>query len=55
MTKARPLFESSFVQELTAELKRRNPDYQAWMISVTDEVEKRTQSARQNLLWPLSR
>ncbi len=34
--------ESSFVQELTAELKRRDPDYQAWMISVTYEVEKRS-------------
>ena len=47
--------ESSFVQELTAELKRRDPDYQAWMISVTYEVEKRTPPAKQNLLWPLSR
>jgi len=46
--------ESSFVQELTAELKHQDPDYQAWMISVTYEVEKRTQPPRQNLLWPLS-
>lgn len=47
--------ENSFVQELTAELKHRDPDYQPWMISVTYEVEKRTQPDRQNLLWPLSR
>ncbi len=47
--------ETSFVQELTAELKRRDPDYQPWMISVTYEVEKQAQSAKQGLLWPLSR
>lgn len=47
--------ESSFVQELTAELKQQDPDYQAWMISVTYEVEKRAQPAKQNLLWPLPR
>lgn len=46
--------ESSFVQELTAELKRRDPDYQAWMISVTYEVEKRSQPAELGRLWPLS-
>jgi small conductance mechanosensitive channel len=33
--------ETSYVQELTAELKRQDPDYQQWMISVTYEVEKR--------------
>ena len=47
--------ENSFVQELAAELKNRDPDYQPWMISVTYEVEKRTQPDTQNLLWPLSR
>lgn len=47
--------ETSFVQELTAELKRRDPEYQAWMVSVTYEVEKQSQSSRQNLLWPLAR
>lgn len=47
--------ETSFVQELTAELKRRDPEYQPWMISVTYEVEKQLQSPKQNLLWPLSR
>lgn len=47
--------ETSFVQELTAELKRRDPEYQPWMIPVTYEVEKQSQSPRSNLLWPLSR
>lgn len=47
--------ETSFVQELTAELRRRDPDYQTWMISVAYEVEKRAQPARQRLLWPFSR
>lgn len=46
--------ETSFVQELTAELRREDPDYQPWMISVTYEVEKRAQPAGQGLLWPLS-
>ena len=43
--------ETSFVQELTAEVKRRDPEYQPWMISVTYEVEKQAQAARQGLLW----
>jgi small conductance mechanosensitive channel len=47
--------ETSFVQELSAELKRRDPDYQPWMIAVTYEVEKQSQPQRQKLLWPLSR
>lgn len=46
--------ESSFVQELTAELKHRDPDYQPWMISVTYEVEKRSQPATLGPLWRLS-
>lgn len=45
--------ETSFVQDLTAELKREDPDYQPWMIPVTYEVEQ--QSPRQRVLWPLSR
>ena len=43
------------MQELAAEMKRRDPDYQQWMIPVTYEVEKRTQQPRGNLLWPLAR
>lgn len=43
--------ETSYVQELTAELKRNDPDYQPWMITVTYEVEKRPSGARGGLLW----
>lgn len=43
--------ETSYVQELAAELKRRDPDYQAWMIAVTYEVEKRQQQP-QPRYWP---
>lgn len=45
--------ETSFVQELTAELRRRDPEYQPWMISVTYEVEKQAAPAKQRLLWPM--
>jgi small conductance mechanosensitive channel len=34
--------ETTFRQELEAELKRENPDYQAWMISIAYEIEART-------------
>lgn len=34
--------ETSFVQELVAELKLTHPEYQAWMIAVTYEIEKKT-------------
>lgn len=47
--------ETSFVQELTAELRRQDPEYQPWMIPVTYEVEKQSQSPRKNPFWPLSR
>jgi small conductance mechanosensitive channel len=43
--------ESSYVQELTAELRRADPEYQPWMIAVTYEVEKRGEAPRQRL-WP---
>jgi small conductance mechanosensitive channel len=42
--------ESSFVQELTAELTRIDPDYQPWMISINYEVEK--QAAQPRGAWP---
>ena len=46
--------ETSFVQELTAELQARDPDYRAWMIAVSYEVEKRSQRPRTGL-WSLNR
>lgn len=45
--------ETVFVQELLAEFRRRDPEYQTWMISVTYEVEKQVQTTRKGLLWPL--
>lgn len=45
--------ESTFVQELVAELRCTDPDYQPWMVAVTYEVEKKRQ-ATQQLLWPFS-
>jgi small conductance mechanosensitive channel len=47
--------ETSYVQELTAEFRRLDPDYQPWMIAVSYEVERRPQAGPQRLLWPLSR
>lgn len=47
--------ETSYVQELTAELKRKDPDYQPWMIAVTYEVEKRPAFTGQRIPWPLKR
>lgn len=46
--------ETSFVQELTAELQVRDPDYRSWMIAVTYEVEKRGRRADAGF-WPLRR
>jgi small conductance mechanosensitive channel len=46
--------ETTFRLELEAELKRENPDYQAWMIAVAYEVEART-AARLGLSWLLRR
>ncbi len=43
--------ETSYVQELTAELRRQDPDYQPWMIAVSYEVEKRSRGSRQGFLW----
>lgn len=47
--------ETTYVQELTAEFRRVDADYQPWMIAVTYEVEKQPQAARQSSLWSLSR
>ena len=46
--------ETTFRQELEAELKRENPDYQAWMIAVAYEIEART-AARLGFSWLLRR
>jgi small conductance mechanosensitive channel len=46
--------ETTFRQELEAELKRENRDYQAWMISITYEIEART-AARLGFSWLLRR
>lgn len=43
--------ESSYVQELIAALRKRDPDYQAWMVAVTYEVEKRPRPVYGGLLW----
>ena len=45
--------ETTYVQELTAALRRTDPDYQPWMIAVTYEVEKR-QQALQPRYWPFT-
>ena len=46
--------ETTLRQELEAELKRENPDYQAWMISEAYEVETRA-VALVGLSWLLAR
>ena len=46
--------ETTFRQELEAELARENPDYKPWMISVTYETEART-AARLGFSWLLRR
>lgn len=46
--------ETSYVQELVAELRRIDPEYQPWMIAVTYEVEKRASAPQQERIWPLS-
>jgi len=46
--------ETTFKQELEAELARENADYKQWMISVTNEIEART-TARLGFSWLLGR
>jgi moderate conductance mechanosensitive channel len=46
--------ETTFRQELEAELKRENPEYQPWMISIAYEIEART-AARLGFSWLLRR
>jgi hypothetical protein len=47
--------EGSYVQELIAELRRLDPEYQPWMIAVTYEVEKRQQLPGSVSFWRASR
>jgi small conductance mechanosensitive channel len=46
--------ETTFRQELEAELARENADYRQWMISVTYEIEARS-AARLGFPWLLGR
>ena len=46
--------ETTFVQELTAELRKKDTDYQPWMIAVSYEVEERPPTS-QRRLWPLAK
>ena len=46
--------ETTFKQELEAELVREYADYKQWMISVTNEIEART-TARLDFSWLLGR
>jgi len=45
--------ETTYRQELTAELKRHDPDYEDWMIAVGYEVEQKKTPTFQN--WPRPR
>lgn len=45
--------ETTYVQELTAALRKMDPDYQTWMIAVTYEVEKRQRRPQQRR-WPFA-
>lgn len=45
--------ETTYVQELTAAMRQTDPDYQAWMIAVTYEVEKRHKPL-QPRYWPFA-
>ncbi len=44
--------ESSYVQEVVAEMKKLDPDYQPWMVPVTYEVEKRPIRVEPSIRWP---
>lgn len=43
--------ETIFSRELLAALQKKDPDYQAWMISVTYEIESRTETRARPLRW----
>ncbi|NND55937.1 MAG: mechanosensitive ion channel, partial [Xanthomonadales bacterium] len=43
--------ETTFVQQLTAELKQTDPDFQPWMIAIGYEVEEKRQQTVQTWPW----
>ena len=43
--------ETTYLQELIAEIKEIIPDYQPWMVSISYEVEKRVARASKSWLW----
>ncbi|MDH3276206.1 MAG: mechanosensitive ion channel family protein [Gammaproteobacteria bacterium] len=43
--------ETTYLQELIAEIKQIIPDYQPWMVSISYEVEKRVSRAAKKWLW----
>ena len=43
--------ETTYFQELIAEIKEIIPDYQPWMVSISYEVEKRVARASKSWLW----
>ena len=43
--------ETSFTQEMTAELKKQHPEYQPWMIATSYEVEQRKNRAAVAWSW----
>lgn len=45
--------ETAFVQELTANLKKNNPDFESWMIAISYEVEEKKRAVRKSKIWPL--
>ena len=47
--------ETTYLQELIAEIKEIIPDYQPWMVSISYEVEKRVSRAAKKWLWQSGR
>jgi small conductance mechanosensitive channel len=43
--------ETTFLQELLAEITALDPDYQPWMVSISYEVEEKTVRATHSWLW----
>jgi small conductance mechanosensitive channel len=43
--------ESTYSQELAAELKQIDPDYQAWMIAISYEAEEKSAQPKQRWPW----
>jgi hypothetical protein len=43
--------ESAYLQELTAQLRQTDPDYQSWMIAISYEVEEKTTQPKKSWPW----